>query len=112
MTVHEHSAGLARTEDRQLVDLLASVLVDPNLHTDARLRLHDEIETILRGAHDDIHGAAGRDRYRRALETHGGRFPEVLESVLVDPNLHTDSRLRLHDQIAEILANAQEAATS
>jgi hypothetical protein len=29
--------------------------------------------------------------------------------VLVDPNLHTDTRLRLHHQIAEILANAQQA---
>jgi hypothetical protein len=43
---------------------------------------------------------------------HGGRLPDVLESVLVDPNLHTDTRLRLYGQIAEILANAQKVTTS
>ncbi|HTX09170.1 MAG TPA: hypothetical protein VME22_11200 [Solirubrobacteraceae bacterium] len=105
MTIDEHRTALGRSEDRQLVDLLGSVLVDPNLHTDTRLRLHHDIERILRGAHDDLHGATGHVVHRQALEVHGGRLPEVLESVLVDPNLHTDTRMRLHEQIAEILAN-------
>jgi hypothetical protein len=30
----------------------------------------------------------------------------VLASVLVDPNLHTDTRMRLHKQIARILDSA------
>ena len=30
--------------------MLSSVLVDPNLHTDVRMRIHREISEILRGA--------------------------------------------------------------
>ena len=37
-------------EDRELADLLAAVLVDPNLHTDRIMRLHREVRTILRAA--------------------------------------------------------------
>jgi hypothetical protein len=31
--------------------LLTTVLVDPNLYTDLRMRLHREIRTLLRWAH-------------------------------------------------------------
>jgi hypothetical protein len=107
MNVDEQQRASGQKEDRHLVDLLASVLVDPNLHTDTRMRLYHDVDEILRGAHDDLHGSTGHEVHRRALEVHGGRLPDVLESVLVDPNLHTDTRLRLHDQIAEILATAR-----
>lgn len=33
--------------DKQLVDLLTAALVDPNLHTDVRMRLHRAISEIL-----------------------------------------------------------------
>ena len=37
-------------EDAELLDLLTAVLVDPNLHSDLRTRLHREIRVILRAA--------------------------------------------------------------
>lgn len=105
MTVEEHHSDQhPHEEDRQLVDLLETVLVDPNLHTDTRMRLYHDIDEILHGVHVNLHGAAGHDVHRRTLEAHGGRLPDVLASVLVDPNLHTDTRMRLHQEIAEILA--------
>ena len=103
MASMQHEGKLLEPEDQKLVDLLGDVLVDPNLHTDTRLRLHQEIVEILRGAHLDMHGPAGHEVHARALEAHGGRLPDLLASVLVDPNLHTDTRMRLHKQIAQIL---------
>ena len=50
--------------------------------------------------------------HARALEAHGGRLPDLLETVLVDPNLHTDTRMRLHEQIAQILDSAGSRAQS
>jgi hypothetical protein len=35
--------------------LLAAALVDPNLHTDARMRLYHDTEEILRGVDGDLH---------------------------------------------------------
>jgi hypothetical protein len=102
----QHEKKRLQPEDRKLVDLLGDVLVDPNVHTDTRLRLHREIAEILRGAHVDLHGPAGNEVYARALEAHGGRLPDLLATVLVDPNLHTDTRMRLHKQIAHILDSA------
>ena len=106
MTTDETNTVSLGSEDRHLVDLLATVLVDPAIHTDARLRLYHDTEQILHDAHEEIHGAAGPDVHRRALKTHQDWLPDVLASVLVDPNLHTDTRLRLHQEIAEILSNA------
>jgi hypothetical protein len=65
-----------------LVDLLATLLVDSGIQTDSQLQLYHDIEQILRGAHEALHGTAG----------------------LVDPNLHTDIRLRLHHETAAILS--------
>jgi hypothetical protein len=72
-----------------LVDLVDSVLVDPNLHTDTRMRLHREIGELLRAKHGD-------------------HLPALLHSVLVDPNLHTDLRMRLHREISEMVRGARE----
>jgi hypothetical protein len=41
-----------------------------------------------------------------ALEAHAGPLPDVLAVVLVDPNLHTDTSMRLHKQIVQILDSA------
>lgn len=49
MSERDHSYRLGR-EDGQLVDLVDRILVDPDLHTDARIRLHREIREILRRA--------------------------------------------------------------
>ena len=97
-------------EDRRLVDVLESVLVDPNLHTDLRMRLHREIAALLRTAHEDLYGPAGREVHERTLAAHGEHLPSVLKSVLVDPNLHTDLRMRLHREIAALLRTAREPA--
>jgi hypothetical protein len=106
MTTDETKTTSLRGEDQHLVDLLATMLVDPAVHTDTRLRLYHDTEQILRAAHEDIHGAAGPVVHRRALKVHQDWLPDVLTSVLVDPNLHTDTRMRLHQEIAEILATA------
>jgi len=108
MTFNEHTPTHLRSDDQHLVDLLATVLMDPNLHTDTRMRLHREIAEILHAAHEDLHGRGGHEAHQRALEKHSGRLPDVLTSVLVDPNLHTDTRMRLHREIAEILATVIE----
>ena len=110
MASMQHEKKGLEPEDQKLVDLLQDVLVDPNLHTDTRLRLHQEIAEILREAHVDLHGPAGRDVHARALEAHGGRLPDLLATVLVDPSLHTDTRMRLHEQIARILDSARSRA--
>ena len=112
MASMQHENKGLEPEDQKLVDLLQNVLVDPNLHTDTRLRLHQEITEILHGAHVDLHGPAGHEVHARALEAHGGRLPDLLETVLVDPNLHTDTRMRLHEQIAQILDSAGPRAQS
>jgi len=106
MASMQHGKKRLEPEDQKLVDLLGDVLVDPSVHTDTRLRLHQEIAEILRGAHVDLHSPAGSDAHARAPEAHAGRLPDLLAAVLVDPNLHTDARLRLHKQIAQILDSA------
>ena len=110
MASTQHEKNRLEPEDQKLVDLLGNVLVDPNLHTDTRLRLYQEIAEILRGAQVDLHGPAGNEVHARALEAHGGRLPDLLATVLVDPSLHTDTRMRLHEQIARILDSARSRA--
>jgi hypothetical protein len=94
-------------EDGQLVDVVAAALVDPNLHTDTRMRLRHEITQVLRRAQEHAYGPAEREAREQRLAAHGDRLPEVLESVLTDPNLHTDLRMRLHREIAELLEAAR-----
>ena len=104
-TSQAETPGPAR-EDAQLVDLLAAVLADPNLHTDARMRLHHEITALLRGAHEDIYGSHGHAVHQGLLAAHGDHLPGLVKAVLVDPNLHTDTRMRLHREIALLLRPA------
>jgi hypothetical protein len=51
----QHESIRLDHEDQRLADLLADVLVDPNLHTDTRLRLHREIAQILASARQRAH---------------------------------------------------------
>ena len=94
-------------EDGELVDLVSTALVDPNLHTDTRMRMSLEITDLLRGAHEDLYGSAGPERHDRAAAEHDHQVPQMLEAVLVDPNLHTDLRMRLHREIQNILSTAR-----
>jgi len=119
MTANDPGKPSLDGEDRQLVDLVTSVLVDPNIHTDTRMRLDQEITEILRSADGDVYRrsrrqveapAQGPRPTREARETYVHSAPEVLTSVLVDPNLHTDTRMRIHEQIAEILREASANA--
>ena len=105
MTIEERQTARMQTGDRQLVDLLTSVLTDPNLHTDTRMRLHEEIAEILGRAGEGLNRADGDGAHEAAPEQPGGPLPDALASVLVDPYLHTDTRSRLHQEIAEILAS-------
>jgi hypothetical protein len=91
-------------EDRDLVDLLRAVLVDPSVHTDRRMRLHREMRALLRAAHEDLYGRCGDDEHRRASEATSDRLPDLLTTVLIDPNLHTDLRMRLHREIRGLLS--------
>lgn len=95
--------------DQRLVELVASALVDPNIHTDMRMRLHRELTDVLRRTHGDLYGEAGGEAHERALADSGHHLPSVLETVLVDPNLHTDVRMRLHRQIQELLESHRTA---
>ena len=88
-------------EDRDLVDLLAAVLVDPNLHTDRRMRLHRQVSAILRAAKDDLHAEARGSQH--APEGEDDHLPDLLTAVLVDPNLYTDLRMRLYREIRSVL---------
>jgi hypothetical protein len=98
-----HLAG----EDRQLVDLLRAVLVDPTLHTDRRMRLHREIRAVLRAAHRELYGEPADEAHSDALEADGDHLPDLLSTVLVDPNLYTDLRMRLHREIRAVLRSAE-----
>jgi hypothetical protein len=109
LSEHDRSNPLGRQEGN-LVDLVDKALVDPNLHTDTRMRLAREITDLLRDTHDDIYGSNGREVHRAMREAHGDRVPSLLEAVLVDPALHTDTRMRLHSEIREILRKADCAA--
>lgn len=102
-------------EDGHLVDLAAAALVDPNLHADLRLRLHREITELVATTHETIHGPAHPDTPR--LPAAGEPAPQdqsasvaLLQSLLVDPNLHTDLRMRLHREIPEMVRAAHERA--
>lgn len=92
-------------EDKRLVDLVTAALVDPNLHTAARMRLHREITEILRPAHEHEvpPRPSVREVERHEIELHDDRLGPVLTAVLVDPNLHTDTRMRLRREISKIL---------
>ena len=95
-------------EDHQLVDLVSAVLVDPNLHTDLRMRLHEEISRLLRTAHERSHVVTAHAARHGQVPAPGRHLPDLVQAVLSDPNLHTEMRMRLHQEIPEIVRAAQE----
>jgi hypothetical protein len=113
-TTEQHIDRLG-PEDRQLVDLVTAALVDPNIHTDTRMRLCEEITELLR-AHEHPHRGGATGEPRPAAKAPHKPSPadsdgvlRLLTNVLVDPNLHTDTRMRLHDQISRLLRDADVA---
>jgi hypothetical protein len=102
-----------------LVDLVSAVLVDPNLHTDMRMRLQQEISSTLSTAHKDLYGQSGSEPHPHPHPhpppdrdpdpdpdpdpDQANHVSALLMAVLEDPNLHTDMRLRLHREITEML---------
>lgn len=114
-TTHPQAARPAHSlidEDRRLVDLVGRVLVDPNLHTDLRLRLHREIMELLDATREDSARTARGESADAPTRIHPDDPARLLETVLVDPNLHTDLRLRLHREIGELLAHRQDEPES
>ena len=93
--------------DRELVDLLTAVLVDPNLHTDLRMRLHRQVRAILREVREQLYAGSAGD-VQPGAEDHDDQLPDLLTAVLVDPNLYTDLRMRLHREIRAVLGAAHE----
>jgi hypothetical protein len=113
MTVNAQNQSRLGAEDRQLVDLVTAALVDPNIHTDVRMRLCEEITGVLRSAHHDLNQRTGHGGDQRSagadeepLVTDNRAVPDILAEVLVDPNLHTDTRMHLHDQVSHFLREA------
>jgi hypothetical protein len=112
-------------EDTKLLDYVTAVLVDPDLHTDLRMRLHREITELLQGTHATVYGSAARGvqaaetRESRGEETRDGsimgddpQLAKLLRAMLVDPNLHTDMRMRLYDQIPNLVQRARQHAAT
>lgn len=105
MSARDQATALP-AEDERLVDLVSAVLVDPNLHTDERLRLHQEITELLRSTREDLPRPPSPRTRPEVPEVHANALQSLLTSVLVDPNLHTDLRMRLHEEIREVLGGA------
>ncbi len=114
------NAGAGRREldrdDRELVALVTTVLTDSSLKEELRLKIHHEIEDLLRDTHGDVYSAAVLE-VRGEVPHHGGHpalldhDPEVarlLEAMLVDPTLHTDTRMRLYQEIPQLVESAHE----
>ncbi len=110
--VSEISTQDVQHDDQQLVDVVSAVLVDPNVHTDLRMRLQEEIRSLLHSAHEHSHAAAEHPRHLRESPPAPEHLPELMQAVLSDPNLHTDMRMRLHREIPEIVRAAQEASAA
>ena len=100
MSADKQSMELSHADGR-LVDLVRAALVDPNIHTDTRMHICDQITELLR-THSPSHEALAPAR-----QPDHDQLPGVLESVLTDPTIHTDTRARLHREIQKILAGRQ-----
>ena len=119
-SLDENNPRKLESEDAKLLDYVTTVLVDPNLHTDLAMRLHEEISELLRATHEHAYGAAVRHvdgggeqeatgdvTREQATITDDPRVAKLLRAMLVDPNLHTDMRMRLHDQIPKLVETAR-----
>ncbi len=94
--------------DEGLVALVSAVLVDPNLHTDLRMRLHEEITDLLHAAREQP--PITHPPHHREPAPASQHLPDLMHAVLSDPNLHTDMRMRLYQEIPELVRAAREHA--
>jgi hypothetical protein len=101
-------------DDSRLVELVTAVLVDSNVHTDLRMRLSREITDMLSRTHEELYGPvdgpARREALQRSLAAADDHVSALLTAVLVDPNLHTDLRMRLCREIPELIRTGRESA--
>ena len=111
MTVNQHSKPGLEGEDKYLVDLVTAVLVDPNIHTDTRMRLDHEITDILVAAHEPLRRRRAPHHRPAVVAPHADGASDLLASALVDPNLHTDTRMRIHHEISQILRDASASGS-
>ena len=118
MDTHQESQK-PHAADVHLIDLVGAALVDPSLHTDARMRLHRDLTELIESARHDLSGPAISEAPRLSAEPPDGELAEVvaareltkvLSAVLVDPDLHTDTRLRLREEIHEMIRAAHQGA--
>jgi hypothetical protein len=107
VTQHDRTTQLY-PEDRELVDLLTAVLVDPNVHTDLRMRLHRRVSAILRVVHEQLYAGSAGEVQPGAPEADDEHLPDLLTAVLVDPDLYTDLRMRLHRDIRAVLGAVRQ----
>ncbi len=105
------SSATISGRDGQLVDLVSAALEDPELDTDRRMRLQGEIREVLRKAHVDVHGHAGREAHDELAREHE-RVEHMLHAVLTDPDLHTDLRMRLLQEIPRVTHDAYRRRSS
>ena len=102
----QHATQLS-AEDGRLVDLVTEALVDPDLNTATRMRLEEEISRLLRTTREDTHGPSSQKTDAERPDAHEHPLPRVLESVLIDPDLNTDRRMRLHGEISDLVEKAR-----
>jgi hypothetical protein len=100
--------GPGAATDGELLDLVQAALRDPNLHTDVRLRIARQITELVRATQCELYGDSAPEEHERALAAHGGHVPSLLEAVLVDPNLHTDMRMRIYRDIPQMLRDERQ----
>ena len=106
--MENNPARQLRPEEGKVVDELAAVLVDPDLHTDMRMHLQQEIKQLLRATHEEAHGSAGSAAHESALAAHGEHLPGLVTAVLTDPNVHSELRMRISREITALLSTARE----
>ena len=88
------------------MDELAAVLVDPDLHTDMRMHLQQQITGLLRAAQKDAGGPGEPAEPEPVPAPHAG-LADLVSAVLTDPNVHSELRMRICREIPEMLAFAR-----
>ncbi len=100
-------------DDKELVQLVTTVLADSSLQQDLRLKIRREIEALLRETHEDVYCAAvlevhGETPHEASMLDHDPQVAKLLEAMLVDPTLHTDTRMRLYHEIPQLVETAHQ----
>jgi hypothetical protein len=91
------------SEDQRLVRLVTAALANPRMALDLRESLHEKLTELL--TVPLIQGDAGErsTAHQSGPETGPDGVARMLESVLTDPSIHTETRMRLHHEISQLL---------